>query len=95
MTNLKHKPIAARSDHRRRYVKLMDLFRQRFNCTAAEAFPICERIISDNDRLKDKVKELEGTISGLLERVRIQEDENKALTKQVGDLKAAPVDSAE
>lgn len=55
MTNTRQKPVGVRNARRRRFINVVNLFRERYKCTANEAYGIAVRLESENKSLKDAV----------------------------------------
>jgi hypothetical protein len=67
MTNMRQKAPTERHARRNRYVAVVDLFRKKFGCTAAECLPICVGIVKENERLKAEKLKAEKLLQKALE----------------------------
>ena len=74
MANMRHKSVTERSHRRRRYINVVDLFRKKYRCTAAEVFPIAQGIEIKNTQLNGQIVEMGKEIDKLNERIKTQEE---------------------
>lgn len=76
MTNMIHKSKEVKKARRRRYIDVVNHFRKKYNCTAAQVFGNFQGEISS---YKSNIKELEEKIEKLNEVIKKKDEHAKAI----------------